>query len=353
MEKSIKTIIEMEEKKIISKPIPTLDICGALSMLRESQTSNKIQTILTQNNISLKESILRLDIEGNSDNISLELDQKDIYDLFSKFGTVENVNIPINQKSIAIITMKDYISAYLAQQVLNSQYIDSLGAKIFVKWISDDSLEKVSNPMVPSDSTLSLQSIFLIVIQTIGSQSAYSQLKGENADSYKNPFYISNIYTDPGKINKAVPSIRYTCKFDLQIENDKEFQIIRKLSGAKSCNLRRIVDLCAKNCTQEVVKIRIKGKGAEQANYEKMEKFGQQTDEPLVLIISSKYYDKYLLARHLCKELILNVYEDYKRFCDRTGKEPIIGLQVKMSESISGIRSKIENIDKKEEKMQI
>ena len=151
---------------------------------------------------------------------------------------------------------------------------------------------------------------------------------------------MANVYQEPGKVNKSIPNAKYTCKFDIQIENDREFQVIRKLSGAKCCNFRRIVDLCSRGSVQEVVKLKLKGRNSEGSEWGVSDK--PSPDEPLALYITSKYYDKYLLARHLAKELILNVYEDYKRYCDRTGKEPTVNLQIRMAESISGIRSPVD-----------
>ena len=153
----------------------------------------------------------------------------------------------------------------------------------------------------------------------------------------KPPFY-GNVYQEPGKPGEGIPTVKYTCRFDIQIANEKEFQVARKLIGAKGCNMKRIVDMCAKGFNgpvQEVIKLRLRGRGSgfkEGPNQ-------QESEEPLHLCISSRYYDKYVLARHHAKELILNVYEDYKRFCDRTGKEPVINLQIKLAENITGLRN--------------
>ena len=39
---------------------------------------------------------------------------------------------------------------------------------------------------------------------------------------------------------------KYTCRFDIQIDNEKEFQVARRLIGAKGCNMTRIIELCNK-----------------------------------------------------------------------------------------------------------
>jgi len=61
-------------------------------------------------------------------------------------------------------------------------------------------------------------------------------------------------------------NIKYTCRFDIQIENDKEFQVARRLIGAKGCNMKRIIELCCKGTNydqfQEIVKLRLRGKGS-------------------------------------------------------------------------------------------
>ena len=171
----------------------------------------------------------------------------------------------------------------------------------------------------------------------IGSSSVYSLLKTEQGEGYRSCFVIDNVYQELGKINKHIPNARYNCKFHIPIGKDKDFHVVRKLSGAKSCNLRRIVDLCSRGSKQEVIKLTLRGQGSELSEWK--DQCNNSLDEPLSLCISSRYYDKYLLAKHLTKELILNVYEDYKRFCDRNNKRPVENLHLKMTESIFGIRS--------------
>ena len=58
---------------------------------------------------------------------------------------------------------------------------------------------------------------------------------------------------------------KFTCRYDIQIENDKEFQVARRLIGSKGINMKRIVDQCYKGCStpiQDVVKLRLRGRGS-------------------------------------------------------------------------------------------
>lgn len=40
---------------------------------------------------------------------------------------------------------------------------------------------------------------------------------------------------------------KYTCRYDIQIPNEREFQVARRLIGAKGCNMKRIISHCSKN----------------------------------------------------------------------------------------------------------
>lgn len=113
----------------------------------------------------------------------------------------------------------------------------------------------------------------------------------------------------------------------------------RRLIGAKGCNMKRIIEICCKGTSydsqQEVVKLRLRGKGSGFKEGPKQE----ESNEPLHLCISSRYFDKYTVACNHVQELILNVYEEYKRFCEKARKEPKIELQIKKIETVTGRRS--------------
>jgi hypothetical protein len=45
--------------------------------------------------------------------------------------------------------------------------------------------------------------------------------------------------------------IRYSCRFDISIDSEKEFQVVRRLTGAKGCNMKRIIELCGRNANSK------------------------------------------------------------------------------------------------------
>jgi hypothetical protein len=135
---------------------------------------------------------------------------------------------------------------------------------------------------------------------------------------------------------------KYTCRFEMQIENDKDFQVARRLIGAKGCNMKKIVEMCGKNqdgsITQDVVKLRLRGKGS---GY-KEGPFNKESDEPLHLCISSKFPDRYKYACNLVQELVYSVYEEYKKYCTKTNKVTVSCLAIRKEEGMSNSRKKSE-----------
>jgi hypothetical protein len=58
---------------------------------------------------------------------------------------------------------------------------------------------------------------------------------------------------------------KYTCRFDIQIDNDSKFQVARRIIGSKGCNMKRIVRMCANGVVgnaHNIIKIRLRGKGS-------------------------------------------------------------------------------------------
>jgi hypothetical protein len=114
---------------------------------------------------------------------------------------------------------------------------------------------------------------------------------------------------------------KYTCRFIIGIENDKDFQVARRVIGAKGANMKRIV-------RQTEAKLRLRGMGS---GY--FEGTGQkESAEPLQLCISCTNGDHYKIAVRHVEELLKKVYEEYKAFCSETGK-PIPDLQINFSEN--------------------
>eukprot|EP00826_Nyctotherus_ovalis_P002763 TRINITY_DN10556_c0_g1_i3.p1 TRINITY_DN10556_c0_g1~~TRINITY_DN10556_c0_g1_i3.p1 ORF type:complete len:361 (+),score=78.53 TRINITY_DN10556_c0_g1_i3:15-1097(+) len=276
-----------------------------MDTLRDSQTLSRINYFLSQKGIPTSCPSLKVELDTIHDQQSLELEAEDVQRLFANFGSVESVTIPPAHKNTAIVVFKDIVSAYFAQQSLHMHQLPAFQARLTVKW------------NIAEDSRLSSNSV--------ACQPESKTPKTSTADS-------ANTSKD-----RATANGKYTCRFEIQIANDKEFQVARRLIGPKGCHMKRIVDTCSKGFAgpvQEVIKLRLRGKGSgfkEGPNQ-------QESEEALHLCISSPFVDKYTTACQLCKELIKGVYEEYAAFCEKTGR-PKINLQIRMIENVNSVRS--------------
>ena len=234
------------------------------------------------------------------------------------YEIVENIN-----KS-----MKDY---YLKKKEKITNFSD----------IQEDEENIKENILTDSISQLEYYSLFALTqkaqkefneMVSINKNRGFQNIESSNIQNNKdiNTINISQTNTINEKSNT---NIKYICKFYLQIEADKEFQIIKRIIGAKGSNLKRIIDYCSKGpggvYVPDAIKLKLKGVGSGYREREGDKK------EPLHLCVISKYPDKYKKACSFVIELIINIYGEYKRFCERKGKKPISNLNIQKAEYIS------------------
>ena len=114
------------------------------------------------------------------------------------------------------------------------------------------------------------------------------------ANYSQTPVSANGDLNDMGSSSAGDGQAKYTCRYDIQIPNEREFQVARRLIGAKGCNMKRIISHCSKNMPQamEVVKLRLRGKGSGFKEGPKQE----ESKEPLHLCISSRFYQQYMMA---------------------------------------------------------
>jgi hypothetical protein len=131
--------------------------------------------------------------------------------------------------------------------------------------------------------------------------------------------------------------LKYTCKYEIQINNEKDFQVARRIIGPKGYNMKRVIEMCQKRINNpsisnqtDFLKLRLRGYGS--GFKEGPEK--RESEEPLHLCISSKYPDVYQMACQYVEELLQTIYQEYKFFCKRTGKKGADNLQIRCIESV-------------------
>lgn len=256
------------------------------AMLGDPGLREKVVEEMRVRGLPLHTPSLRLEVRGR-EGAHYALEQADVLRVFSVFGQVEEVSI---KESAAVVTFRDLTAAYFAQRTLNGKAIAGLGAVLAVSWQGPSQWPTVSPVAVE-------------VVQAV-------------------------------EEGKEAGQTKFTSRYDIQIENEKEFQVARRLIGPKGCNMKRIVELCSRgsNCQgHDIVKLRLRGQGSgfkEGPNK-------AESDEPLHMCVSSRFLDKYQMACKHVQELIQQVYAQYADFCRAKGlRDPRISLR--KSESISG-----------------
>ena len=235
------------------------------------------------------------------------------------YEIVENIN-----KS-----MKEY---YLKKKDKMSNFLD-------IQEEEENSIKE--NVLTDSISQIEYYSLFALTpkaqkefneMVVINQNRGIQNLESSNIQNNKD-INIINLSQINSTNEKSNTNIKYICKFYLQIEGDKEFQIIKRIIGAKGSNLKRIIDYCSKGpggvYVPDAIKLKLKGVGS---GYKERE---GDRKEPLHLCVISKFPDKYKKACSFVIELIINIYGEYKRFCERKGKKPISNLNIQKAEYIS------------------
>jgi len=114
---------------------------------------------------------------------------------------------------------------------------------------------------------------------------------------------------------------KYTCRFLIGIDNDKEFQVARRIIGAKGANMKRIVK-------ETEAKLRLRGIGS---GY--FEGAGQkESSEPLQLCVSCTSVEGYKIAVSRVEELLNRVYDEFRVYCRDNGMD-IPHLEINLSEN--------------------
>ena len=115
---------------------------------------------------------------------------------------------------------------------------------------------------------------------------------------------------------------KYTCKYEILIPNDKEFQVARRLIGSKGCNMKKILNECKSGNggnSNDNVKLRLRGKGS---GYKEGPQ-NKESNEQLHLCISAKNQEEMKKACGLVDDLLNKIFDEYKKFCVKNNITPV------------------------------
>jgi hypothetical protein len=107
---------------------------------------------------------------------------------------------------------------------------------------------------------------------------------------------------------------KLTCRYDIQIENERDFQVARRIIGSKGCNMKRILEEAimmnnenrnySNDNANELLKLRLRGKGS---GY-KEGPDQQESNETLHLCVSAKDELIYANACSRVERLLAAIY---------------------------------------------
>ena len=135
-------------------------------------------------------------------------------------------------------------------------------------------------------------------------------LRVRPVSSLRSSALLRPVSLTPGLVSPPLesPVRKYTCRFEIGIENDKDFYVARRLIGPKGAQMKRILLACE---GPETPKLRLRGMGS--GFLEGAMK--QESPEPLHLCISCKDYTNYRRAVDMVADLLGNIYRDYADYC--------------------------------------
>ena len=105
---------------------------------------------------------------------------------------------------------------------------------------------------------------------------------------------------------------KYVCNYLIQIENDDNFFVTKRIIGKNGCFLKKIIQEACIKFGDFSTKMRLRGKGS---GY--LEHNGKESEEPLMLCVSSLNYPTYYNCCLLVDSLLQKIYNDYYDYSKR------------------------------------
>jgi len=236
-----------------------------------------------------------------------QLTEEDLLKVFSRFGPVRQIKVE-HAGSASQITFQNFPDAQRAIDELDGKVLTGLEGTLRIQWAN-------SAPVAPPYSALSppgwgyMPPALAPPWQSNAPEAPPLYGPGPRADVREGqPSHVKN-------------AKKFTCRFIIGVDNDKEFQVVRRIIGAKGINMKKIVQ-------ETDAKLRLRGVGS--GYFEGAAQ--KESPEPLQLCISCTNPDGYALAITHVEELLSRVYGEYQQFC-KMKQLPEPHLQLNFSES--------------------
>jgi len=258
-----------------------------------------------------------------------QLTEDDLQKVFKRYGAVKNVHVD-EACSSATVTFASVHDAQAAISDLDGKVLNGLEGTLRIHWVSQGA-SAAPSPYAPHPGFSHLGQ--MPGIPGLPQGMSYNTtmpgapvlptsmgMHGACGASERQPF--GAVGGGDAKPPHVKGQKKFTCRFLIGIENDKEFQVARRLIGSKGANMKRIVRVTE-------AKLRLRGQGS---GY--FEGAGQkESSEPLQLCVSCTSQEGYKTAVRQVEELLNKVYEEYQQWCGENDRPAPEDLCINFSES--------------------
>jgi len=238
-----------------------------------------------------------------------QLTEDDLRKVFSRYGQVKAIQVD-EGGTVAQILFETLAQAQKAILDLNGKVLQGLEGTLRLAW-AGQSVPLPPYPMPPVMGWGFPSGAPWPPAPSMGRQEpCATDVVFQTTISTRSDLASSGTGPTEGGPSGHVKGVRkHTCRFLIGIDNDREFQVVRRIIGAKGANMKRIV-------RQTDAKLRLRGVGS--GYFEGASQ--RESSEPLQLCVSCTTAEGYQTAVREVEELLEHVYDDYRQQCRDTGK---------------------------------
>ena len=279
------------------------------SDLIPEEVRNKYEQISKKNEINLNNTLTLLLNNNMNNNIMRN------GNIIIKNMNLPNGNYNIQNQYIQQNMVNNINNMNINNMSINNMNINNINMNNMNNMMNNMNINGMNN-MINYNNSMNIQNLYMNGM--IQNQNMINNNYEQNVNINNNNLYMNNI--NQSNIEEKNNG-KFTCKYEILIPNDKDFQIARRLIGSKGCNMKKIIDECKilEPNSNDVVKLRLRGKGS---GYKEGPQ-NKESDEPLHLCISAKNQEGMIKASECVNELLNKIYEDYKKHCAKIGINPI------------------------------
>ena len=198
-----------------------------------------------------------------------EMDRDDLIKTFGAFGEIKHLRVnpqgakdyirgTQSKRGHCLITFSNIIEAFCAQQYLDGYDLPKYNATMSVRLLEDNEYEfeafqSLRNQLrfadIPFQEERTIRDTEAIAIKGLKKANVFynmTTVKAEQEDKVE----LNHDDLDEGEAT-GLSGIVFLCRFDILIDVENDFDVKRRIMGAKGCNMKRIVELCNKGVSQD------------------------------------------------------------------------------------------------------